>query len=302
MSVQSPMSVRFWGVRGSIPAPGPETARYGGNTPCIEVRCGEHMIILDAGSGIRLLGNALMRGKSTIDADIFFSHCHIDHINGLPFFAPAFARGNRLRLWAGNLMPAYRLEEVVRRTISPPLFPVEVEIFKARMEYRDFRAGDVLEPRPGVTVRTAPLDHPDGSTGYRIEYGGLSIAYITDTETRHDDCIRRITSLARGVELMIFDCTYTEAELPSRVGWGHSSWQQGLRLAEAAGAKVFCLFHHDPDRDDRAMDCLAAAADAARAGTIVAREGLVVDLLTLKSAAGAAQRRSPAIMNSPTPR
>jgi ribonuclease BN (tRNA processing enzyme) len=153
-----------------------------------------------------------------------------------------------------------------------------------------------------VTVRTAPLDHPDGSTGYRIEYGGLSIAYITDTETRHDDCIRRITSLARGVELMIFDCTYTEAELSSRVGWGHSSWQQGLRLAEAAGAKVFCLFHHDPDRDDRAMDCLAAAADAARAGTIVAREGLVVDLLTLKSAAGAAQRRSPAIMNSPTPR
>ena len=302
MSVQSPMSVRFWGVRGSIPAPGPDTTRYGGNTPCIEVRCGEHMIILDAGSGIRLLGNELMRGKSKVDAELLFSHCHVDHISGLPFFAPAFVPGNRLRLWAGNLMPAYRLEEVVRRIISPPLFPVEVEIFKARMEYRDFRAGDVLEPRPGVTVRTAPLDHPDGSTGYRIEYGGLSIAYITDTETRHDDCIRRITSLAQGVELMIFDCTYTEAELPSRVGWGHSSWQQGLRLAEAAGAKVFCLFHHDPDRDDRAMDRIATAVEAARAGTIVAREGLVVDLLTLENAAGAAQRRSPAVLNSATPR
>ena len=105
MSVQLPMSVRFWGVRGSIPAPGPETARYGGNTPCIEVRCGEHMIILDAGTGIRLLGNELMRANSAVDADILFSHCHIDHINGLPFFAPAFTPGNRLRLWAGNLMP-----------------------------------------------------------------------------------------------------------------------------------------------------------------------------------------------------
>ena len=186
----------------------------------------------------------------------------------------------------------YRLEEVVRRIVSPPLFPVEVEIFKARMEYRDFRAGDVLQPRPGVTIRTAPLDHPDGATGYRIEYGGRSVAYITDTETRHDDCIRRITSLARAVDLMIFDSTYTEEEISSRVGWGHSTWQQGLRLAEAAGAKVFCLFHHDPDRDDRAMDGLAGAVDAARTGTIVAREGLVVDLVAAEfSRAMLARRR-----------
>ena len=186
----------------------------------------------------------------------------------------------------------HRLEEVVRRIVSPPLFPVEVEIFKARMEYRDFRAGDVLQPRSGVTVRTAPLDHPDGATGYRIEYGGRSVAYITDTETRHDDCIRRITSLARAVDLMIFDSTYTEEEISSRVGWGHSTWQQGLRLAEAAGAKVFCLFHHDPDRDDRAMDGLAGAVDAARAGTIVAREGLVVDLVAAEfSRAMLARRR-----------
>ena len=101
---------------------------------------------------------------------------------------------------------------------------------------------------------------------------------------------------------MIFDCTYTEAELPSRLGWGHSSWQQGLRLAEAAGAKVFCLFHHDPDRDDRAMDRIATAVEAARAGAIVAREGLVIDLLTLENAAGATRRRSPAVLNSATPR
>ncbi len=278
MSTQSAVSVRFWGVRGTLPSPGPGTVRYGGNTPCVEVRCGKHMIILDAGTGLRVLGNSLMNAKSAVDADIFLSHCHIDHMEGLPYFAPAFVHGNRLRLWAGNLQPVYRLEDIVRRVISPPLFPIEVEILKAAMEYRDFKAGDVLRPRPDVTISTAPLDHPDGATGYRIEYAGRSVAYITDTESRYDNYIGNITSLARGADLMIFDCTYTEEELISRAGWGHSTWQQGVQIADAAGARVFCLFHHDPDRDDSALDTLAGAVDAARAGTIVAREGLVVNL------------------------
>jgi len=278
MSMQSAVSVRYWGVRGTLPSPGPGTVRYGGNTPCVEVRCGKHMIILDAGTGLRVLGNSLMNAKSAVDADIFLSHCHIDHMEGLPYFAPAFVHGNRLRLWAGNLQPVYRLEDIVRRVISPPLFPIEVEILKAAMEYRDFKAGDVLRPRPDVTISTAPLDHPDGATGYRIEYAGRSVAYITDTESRYDNYIGNITSLARGADLMIFDCTYTEEELISRAGWGHSTWQQGVHIADAAGARVFCLFHHDPDRDDSALDTLAGAVDAARAGTIVAREGLVVNL------------------------
>ncbi len=278
MSMQSAVSVRYWGVRGTLPSPGPGTVRYGGNTPCVEVRCGKHMIILDAGTGLRVLGNSLMNAKSAVDADIFLSHCHIDHMEGLPYFAPAFVHGNRLRLWAGNLQPVYRLEDIVRRVISPPLFPIEVEILKAAMEYRDFKAGDVLRPRPDVTISTAPLDHPDGATGYRIEYAGRSVAYITDTESRYDNYIGNITSLARGADLMIFDCTYTEEELISRAGWGHSTWQQGVQIADAAGARVFCLFHHDPDRDDSALDTLAGAVDAARAGTIVAREGLVVNL------------------------
>ena len=278
MSTQSPMSVRFWGVRGSIPAPGPHTARYGGNTPCVEVRCSERLIILDAGTGIRMLGNALMNAMSKVDADIFLSHCHFDHIIGLPFFAPAFAPGNRLRLWAGNLLPAYRLEDIVRKLMSHPLFPVEVEIFKADIEFCDFKVGKVLQPCPGVTIRTAPLDHPGGATGYRIEHAGRSVAYITDTETRSDNGIRNITSLARGVDLMIFDCTYTEEEISRRAGWGHSTWQQGVRLADASDARLFCLFHHDPDRDDTLIDGLAHAAQAARPGTIVAREGLVIDL------------------------
>lgn len=278
MAGKPPMFVRFWGVRGSISSPGLDTARYGGNTPCIEVRCGEHIIILDAGTGMRLLGDALMNTMPVVDADIFLSHCHIDHINGLPFFAPAYATQTRLRLWAGNLLPAYRLEDVVRRIMSPPLFPVQVETFKADIKYNDFKAGDVLQPLSDVTIRTAMLDHPDGATGYRIEYAGRSVAYITDTETRYNDCIERIASLARGVDLMIFDCTFTEDEISSRFGWGHSTWQQGIRIADAAEAKRFCLFHHDPARTDSVMDGLVHAVDAARAGSIAAIEGLVINM------------------------
>jgi len=279
VSMQSPMSVRFWGVRGTIPCASSTTARYGGNTACVEVRCGDHLIILDAGTGIRPLGRSLTNGSmSVVDADILLSHCHIDHINGLPFFTPAFAPGNHLRLWAGHLAASCTLENVLRKLISPPLFPVDVEVLKADIKYCDFKSGDVLRPRADVVVRTAPLDHPNGATGYRIEFAGRSVAYITDTETRNDNSIRDILSLARNVDLMIFDCTYTEAELPSRVGWGHSTWQQGVRLADVAGAKLFCLFHHDPDRDDAALDDFATAVVAMRKGSIVAREGLVVAL------------------------
>jgi len=278
MSTQSAMSVRFWGVRGTLPSAGKATARYGGNTPCVEIRCDNRLLIFDAGTGIRLLGNTLLNGSSALDTDIFFSHCHIDHIDGLPYFMPLFKGGNRVRLWAGNLQPRCRLEDVVRKLISPPLFPVEVEVLQAEIEYCDFKAGEVLTPRPDVKIKTAPLDHPDGATGYRIEYAGRSVAYITDTETRNDNCIRNILSLARNSDLMIFDCTYTEAELSSRTGWGHSTWRQGVRLADVAGAKRFCLFHHDPDRDDAALDGFAKAAAATRDGTIVASEGLVITL------------------------
>jgi len=277
MSLPS-MSVRFWGVRGSIPCPGPDTVRYGGNTSCVEIRCGKQVLIFDAGTGLRQLGNALMAEGNVADTDIFLSHCHIDHLFGLPFFMPLHAEGYRIRIWAGNLMPAGGVEDAVRKMMSHPLFPIEIDIAKSNVEFHDFRAGETLNPRPGITLHTAPLNHPGGATGYRIEFAGRSVAYLTDTELGIGPVDQAVLSLAKGASLVIIDSTYTDEELPSYIGWGHSSWQQCVRLANAAGAERLCLFHHDPDHDDAIMDAIAAAAGAARPGTIVAKEGLCIEL------------------------
>ena len=271
------VQLKFWGVRGSIACPGPDTIRYGGNTPCVEVRCGEHTLILDGGTGLRPYGDALLKAGATLDADLFLTHCHLDHVSGLPFFAPLFAKNHHLRIWAGNLPATISIKQALRTMMSPPLFPIDVESFQARMEYRDFHPGDALEPRPGVTLRTGMLNHPGGSIGYRLECQGKVIAYLTDTEMPANTDNAAL-SLARDADLLIFDTTYTEAEIATRRGWGHSTWQDGVRLAEAARVRTLCMFHHDPGHDDAFMDRHGAESAAARPGTIVAREGLVIDL------------------------
>src|SRR5215469_7690728 len=176
--------VQFWGVRGSIACPDERVSRYGGNTSCVEVRCGNHLLILDGGTGLRQLGKHLVKYGSAVEVDIFYTHCHFDHVCGLPFFAPCYLPGSRLRLWAGNLPPPSGIAEALHRMMSGPLFPTGFDSFKADVTFNDFRAGAVLAPLPGVRVRTAPLNHPGGSTGYRVEHGSSSLAYITDTEHR----------------------------------------------------------------------------------------------------------------------
>lgn len=275
---KSPMRVRFWGVRGSIACPGSSTIRYGGNTPCIEVRCGEHVLVFDAGTGLRPLGLELVKDKNIRQVDIFITHCHLDHVVGLPFFAPLFRKGYRVRVWAGNLLPANSIERVMRMLMSSPLFPIQIEIFKAAIEFHDFRSGDVLRPHENVVLRTAPLDHPDGSNGYRLEYGGRTFALVSDTEGFPGKCDNDLLSLADHADLAVYDATYTEDEIVSRIGWGHSTWLRGIRLAEKANVKHLCLFHHDPSHDDDFMDTLAAEANDVREGTVTAREGQIIDL------------------------
>ncbi|MFZ1953798.1 MAG: MBL fold metallo-hydrolase, partial [Pseudolabrys sp.] len=272
------MRVRFWGVRGSIPCPGPATMRYGGNTPCIEVRCDERILIFDAGTGLRSLGIELLKENKIRDIDIFITHCHLDHVSGLPFFAPFFREDYRVRVWAGNLSPSNSIEHVMRKLMSSPWFPVPMEIFRAKMEFRDFKSGEVLRPHQDVVLRTAFLDHPDGTNGYRLEYGGRVLALLCDTEGFPGKRDAEMVSLARRADLAVYDATFTEGEITSKAGWGHSTWMRGVHLANEADVKHLCLFHHDPSHDDDFMDKLAAEANDARAGTITAREGQIIDL------------------------
>jgi phosphoribosyl 1,2-cyclic phosphodiesterase len=268
--------VRFWGVRGSIACPGPATVRYGGNTSCIEIRCGGQLVIFDAGSGVRLLGDMLMRGEHPREFDLFFTHTHLDHCHGLPFFAPCYDARNRIRVWAGHLKPDAGIEAILGKMMSPPLFPIPMDIFAAKLEFNDFSAGERLTPCSGMALQTGPLNHPNRATGYRLEHDGKAVAYITDTEHLPGQLDRDVLRLIDHADLMIYDCTYTEDEFPAHQNWGHSTWQQAVRLADAAQVRTLVLFHHDPDHDDAFMDRVAADAARARPGTIVAHEGLVL--------------------------
>lgn len=270
--------VRFWGVRGSIPCPGPATAGYGGNTACLEMGCAGRRLLFDAGTGLVAFARALAdTNAAPLDADLFFSHTHHDHVWGWNHFTPLLDPACRLRLWAGHLAPDDGpLEKVLDRVLTEPALPVARAHVAAQLTWCDFGAGETLEPHPDVTIRTAPLNHPNGATGYRVECNGRSICYLTDTEHVPGEPDRAILGLIEGADIAIYDSTYTDEEFPDRVNWGHSTWQEGVRLCDAAGVATFVVFHHDPGHDDGFMDDVARALEAARPGSLVAREGMVL--------------------------
>jgi phosphoribosyl 1,2-cyclic phosphodiesterase len=279
MAEQDGLLVRFWGVRGTLPCPGLRTVRYGGNTACVEVLCGDQRLIFDAGTGLRDLGKSLMANGEPIASHLFFSHTHFDHVIGLPFFRPAYDPKNRVELWSGHLaVQGRRLQEVLETLMAPPFFPVPLDIMRACLAFHDFEAGTALCLAEGIEVRTAPLNHPGGATGYRVECCGRSVCYVTDTEHPEHGRDASILGLIEGADLVIYDATYTDEEYERFRGWGHSTWQEGVRLCEAAGAARLVAFHHDPDHDDDAMDRIAEALDRQRPGSLVAREGLEIGL------------------------
>lgn len=270
--------VKFWGVRGSIACPSPDHVVYGGNTSCIEVVVGDHVIILDAGTGIRLCGQALLK-RGVTSATLLLTHTHWDHINGFPFFAPAFRPDFSLRIMAGHLSgKPGGIRAVLANQMENPTFPVPLSAMKGTQSFDDFIAGEALDLFPGVVVRTAPLRHPNGATGYRIEHDGFAVCYVTDTEHVPGEADQNILGLIAGADLVIYDSTYTDDEFPAKVGWGHSTWQEGVRLCRAAGVKRMSIFHHDPDHDDTFMEHVEDAARCAWDSTIVARDGMELTL------------------------
>jgi phosphoribosyl 1,2-cyclic phosphodiesterase len=269
------MEVRFLGVRGSVPTPGPLTARTGGNTSSVEVRCGKQRIVLDAGTGIRRLGDELAREAET-EMTLLLSHLHWDHVQGLPFFAPLYRPTTQLHVY-GPASDGRSLTQALETQMSAPGFPVL---------WRDLPCQIAVTPLTGVEsfwledvhVTCARLNHPGGVLGYRIEHRGRSLVYATDTEHYAVDD-PKLVKLAQRADVLIYDAMYTDAEYggeggPARVGWGHSTWQAGVSLAARAEVKRLVLFHHDPARSDEAVDAIEREASAALPGTLAARESL----------------------------
>ena len=270
------VSLRFWGVRGSLPTPGPGTIRYGGNTLCIELHCGPHLLILDAGSGARELGAALTASGIPVEADVFLSHTHLDHICGLPFFAPMFDRRARLRFWGGHVAPPVGIKGALLRAWEAPLMPDIDKAFRARLEFHDFSPGHDLAPHNGLRVGTILLRHPGNAVGYRFEWGGSSVCYITDTEHPADGLDTALVQFVAGTDMLIYDASYTADEYKSRIGWGHSTWEAAADVADAAKIGRLVLFHHEPNHDDAMMDTIAHAIADRRPGSLVAMEGMAL--------------------------
>lgn len=267
--------LKFWGVRGSIACASPDHMKYGGNTSCIEVEAGNYRFVMDAGTGIRNFGNAFLK-DDVRESHLLLTHTHWDHINGFPFFVPAYDGKRSIHIMAGHLMNQGGVQDVLSTQMHNPMFPVPLEAMQANLRFEDFEAGESFSLAKGVDIQTAPLNHPNGATAYRVNHDGNSIVYVTDTEHIPGKPDQNILNLIEGADLVIYDSTYTDSEFPAKVGWGHSTWREGMRLCQAANVKRLAIFHHDPDHNDDFMDRLAAEAEAEWDGNFVSREGMEV--------------------------
>ncbi|HZI06767.1 MAG TPA: MBL fold metallo-hydrolase, partial [Archangium sp.] len=241
------MEVRFYGVRGSIAVSGAHAARIGGNTSCLEVTSQGHRLILDAGTGIRTLGEVMMREGDPRKAHLFFSHLHWDHVQGFPFFTPAYLPTTELTLYGPGPGGAQALESVLARQMEPPNFPVPLSTMRSRMKFDEALHGRTVEVGP---FKVTPIDvpHPQGCLAYRVEADGHSFVYATDVEVRMADLCPEVGRLFEGVDVLCLDAQYTPDEYEGRrgmakKGWGHSTMMDAAGVAGMVGAKRLCLFH-----------------------------------------------------------
>lgn len=297
------MKVVFWGTRGSVPSPGRDTVRYGGNTPCVEVCLTDtHLVIFDAGTGLRGLGDALIKSGESVKAFIAVSHPHWDHIQGFPFFKPAFIPGNEITI-VGAQTKQITLRQMLASQMDKVFFPVQLNELKARIRYHSMREETI--PVFNGTLTSMFVNHPSFSLGFRLTVGGRSVVYISDNEPfdrevakslrnvdkhvvdkymkQKGDPNQRVFDFARGADILIHDATYTPEEYVNHVGWGHSDYLFTLKVAAEAGVKRLVLFHHEQTRsDDKVEEILQTCLKEIkkrnyRFECIAAAEGLELD-------------------------
>lgn len=272
----------FWGVRGSIPVPGPQTAEIGGNTSCVEVRCGDTLLVFDAGTGLRGLGNQLLK-QMPVTVHLFFSHVHWDHIQGFPFFAPAFVPGNTIHMYGGRNVTG-TIETALAGQMESPNFPVVLKDLPSQLVFHDLREDEPIEVDGAVKITPTSGNHPGGVFAYRVEYRNKVLVYATDTE-HYALPDPKLVKAAHCADVLIYDSQYTPEEYAGtngagpKTGWGHSTFEAAVALAKAAGVKQYVLYHHDPGQDDAAVRDKERRARAMFPSSIAAYEGLVIDLV-----------------------
>jgi phosphoribosyl 1,2-cyclic phosphodiesterase len=273
------MRVRFWGVRGSTPTPQKENMNFGGNTSCIEVRTDNNeLLIFDGGTGIRLLGKELEHefAEQPIRGHIFFSHFHLDHIQGVPFFKPLYRAKNHFTFYFAGRRDANLVMDALAGMMANPYFPVDMSNLPCQREYVDLVEGTFRVADTRILV--LPLHHPQGCVGYRIMQDGKVLSYCTDVEHGLNWSDRNIQTLAKDADFFIVDSQYTPEELSEHPGWGHSSWKQAIESGIQAGVKKIALYHHDPNHEDAVVAEILADAKKLFPNVIAASEGLEVTL------------------------
>jgi phosphoribosyl 1,2-cyclic phosphodiesterase len=269
--------LRFWGVRGTVPTPFPDRLRYGGNTPCAAVALGgDEFLVLDAGTGLRVLGQDLLQAgrRKGLRFHIFLSHYHFDHLEGLSLFPALYEPECHLTVYGASAMHR-EVGDLLRTLVAPPYFPVALAGAPAGVEFRPLNGEPVQVG--ALTVATLPLRHPDGSTAFRLEHEGGRLVFATDHEHGDDIVDRSLVEFARGAEVLVYDATYEPAEYEEmRRGWGHSTWYAAVQTALSAGVRRLVLFHHHPEHTDDQLDAIERLARSEFAGTDVAREGMEV--------------------------
>ena len=270
------MKIKFWGVRGSIPTPGKNFAKFGGNTSCVELIVNNKVIIFDMGSGLVNLGDYLFKNKIN-NFDILLSHFHYDHTCGLPFFQPAFNKDFQFTIRSGIEKTRGNTFEVLNKQISSPSFPITINEFSAKIKFCDYKIGrDFYIDK--ARVKTMSLNHPDGAVGYRIEYDKKAICYITDHEHDIKKKNKNLLNFLKDADALIYDSTYDDRNFKNYIGWGHSTWQEATRLAKECNIKKLFIYHHNPDNDDRKMSYIESDCKKISNNFLVAKEGMFINI------------------------